>query len=64
MLYCQRQVSAALEQEFGFDPARLNKIVPLEADDMCFHINFRIGEHYYTFRYGKIERTNEIGAAL
>jgi hypothetical protein len=30
----------------------------LEADDMCFCIHFRIGEHHYRCRRGKIERIN------
>jgi hypothetical protein len=63
-LYCQRIAAAALEKEFGFAPARLNKIVPLEADDICFYIYFRIGEHYYTCSHGKIERTDDKGTAL
>jgi hypothetical protein len=32
-LHCQKIAVAALEKEFGFAPARLNKIVLLEADD-------------------------------
>jgi hypothetical protein len=56
MLCCQKKAAAALEQEFGFAPARLKEIVPLEADEFCFHILFRIGEHYYTYDDGKIER--------
>jgi hypothetical protein len=63
-LYCQKHAAAALKQEFGFTPTRLKEIVLLEADDMCFYIHFRIGEHYYAYRYGKIERTNDKGAAL
>jgi hypothetical protein len=61
-LCCQKIAAAALEKEFGFAPERLNKIVLQEADDMCFYIFFRIGEHYYTCHHGKIERTNDKGA--
>jgi hypothetical protein len=57
-LYCQKQVAAALIQEFGFAPARLNQIVLMEVDEFCFHILFRIGNHYYTYDFGKIEREN------
>jgi hypothetical protein len=64
MLYRQKKASSALKQEFGFAPARLKEIVPLEADDMCFYIHFRIGEHYYTYRHGKVERTDDKGWAL
>jgi hypothetical protein len=64
ILHYQKIVAAALEQEFGFAPARLNKIVLQEADDLGFYIFFRIGEHYYTCHYGKIERTDDRGAAL
>jgi hypothetical protein len=64
ILYLQRIAVAALVQEFGFAPARLNKIVLLEADDLGFYIHFRIGEHYYTYRLGKIERTNDRGEEL
>jgi hypothetical protein len=63
-LYCQKHVPAALKKEFGFAPARLKEIVLLEAADMCFYIHFRIGEHYYTYRHGKVERTDDKGAAL
>jgi hypothetical protein len=63
-LYYQRQAVSALEKEFGFAPARLKEIVPLEADGLGFYIHFRVGEHYYTCRSGKIERTNDRGAAL
>jgi hypothetical protein len=64
IIYRQKIVATALEKEFGFAPAKLNKIVLLEADDMCFYIHFRIGEHYYTCRYGKVERTNDKGGTL
>jgi hypothetical protein len=65
ILYYQKIIATALEKEFGFAPARLNKIVLLEADDHGFYIHFRIGEHYYTYRYGqKIERTDDKGTAL
>jgi hypothetical protein len=71
IIYYQKIAAAALEKEFGFAPARLNKIVPLEADDMGFYIRFRIGARYYTYRkascfqYGeKIERTDDRGMAL
>jgi hypothetical protein len=64
ILYCQKHAETALKIEFGFAPARLKEIVLLEADDMCFYIHFRVGEHYYTYRHGKIERTNDKGAAL
>jgi hypothetical protein len=60
-LYCQKHAAAALKKEFGFTPTRLKEIVLLEADDMCFYIHFRIGDHYYTYRHGKIERTNDGG---
>jgi hypothetical protein len=63
-LYLQKIAIAALEKEFGFAPARLKKIVPLEADETCSYIHFRIGEHYYTYRYGIFERTDDKGAAL
>jgi hypothetical protein len=63
-LYCQKHAAAALKKEFGFAPARLKEIVLQEADDMCFYIFFRIREHYYTCHHGKIERTNDRGAAL
>jgi hypothetical protein len=63
-LYCQKHVIAALRKEFGFAPARLKEVVLLEADDVCFYIHFRIGEYYYTYRYGKIERTDDKGAEL
>jgi hypothetical protein len=63
-LYCQKYVAAALKKEFGFTPARLKEIVLLEADDMCFYIHFRVCEHYYTYRHGKIERVDDKGAAL
>jgi hypothetical protein len=56
IIYCQKKVAAALEQEFGFAPARLKEIVLLEADDFCFYIQFRIGARYYTYRDGKIDR--------
>jgi hypothetical protein len=61
ILYCQKRAAGALTAEYGFAPARLNKIVLLEADDMGFYIHFRIGDHYYTYHHGKIERTNERG---
>jgi hypothetical protein len=61
-IYLQKIAIAALEKEFGFAPARLNKIVLHEADDLGFYIFFRIGEHYYTCRYGEIERTDDRGA--
>jgi hypothetical protein len=64
ILYLQKIVIAALEKEFGFAPARLKKIVLLEADDIGFYIHFRIREHYYTYRSGKIERTDDRGASL
>jgi hypothetical protein len=60
-LYYQRIVAAALEKEFGFSPSKLNQIILLEAENMGFYIFFRIGEHYYTYRHGKIERTNDRG---
>jgi hypothetical protein len=63
-IYLQKRVATALEHEFGFAPARLNKIVPLEVDDHCFNIRFRIGTHYYIYRNGEIERTDDKGAAL
>jgi hypothetical protein len=63
-LYCQKHVAGALKKEFGFAPARLKEIVPLEADDMCFYIHFRIGEHYYTCHHGKVERTDDKGVAV
>jgi hypothetical protein len=63
-LHCQKIVAATLENEFGFAPARLNKIVPLEADDFGFYIHFRIGEHYYTYCHGKIERTDDRGTSV
>jgi hypothetical protein len=64
MLYLQRLVKEALEKEFGFAPARLKEIVLQEADDLGFHIRFRVREHYYNYHYGKIERTDDRGAAL
>jgi hypothetical protein len=64
ILYLQKIAIAALEKEFGFAPARLNKIVLLEADGDCFHIRFRVREHYYNYHYGKIERTDDRGEAL
>jgi hypothetical protein len=64
IIYCQKKAATALEQEFGFAPVRLNKIILLEADDMCFYIHFRIGAHYYTYRHGRVERTDDKGAAL
>jgi hypothetical protein len=63
-LYCQKHAAAALKKEFGFTPTRLKEIVLLEADDMCFYIHFRVGEHYYTYRHGKIERTDGDGWAI
>jgi hypothetical protein len=70
-IYYQKKAATALEKEFGFAPARLNKIVLLESDDMGFYIHFRIGEHYYTYREAscfqdgkKIERTDDKGRAL
>jgi hypothetical protein len=63
-IYLQRKAKEALEKEFGFAPARLNKIVLLEADGDCFHIRFRVGGHYYNYHYGRIERTNDRGAPL
>jgi hypothetical protein len=63
-LYYQKIAVTALEKEFGFAPARLNKIVLLEAEDTGFYIRFRIGEHYYTCRHERIERTDDRGAAL
>jgi hypothetical protein len=63
-IYCQKKAAEALIAEYGFAPVALKKIVVLEADDMCFYIHFRIGQHYYTCRHGKIERTNDKGAAL
>jgi hypothetical protein len=64
MHYCQKRVAEALEKEFGFAPARLNKIVIQETDDYGLNIHFRIDEHYYTYWYGKIERTDDKGAPL
>jgi hypothetical protein len=64
ILYLQKIAITALEKEFGFAPARLKEIVLQEADDLGFYIHFRIGEHYYTYRSGKIERTDDRGAAL
>jgi hypothetical protein len=64
ILYYQKIVTAALEQEFGFAPARLNKIVILEADGYGFNIHFQIGGHYYTCYHKTIERTDDKGAAL
>jgi hypothetical protein len=63
-LYCQKRAAGALTAEYGFAPATLKKIVLLEADDMCFYIHFRIEQHYYTYRHGKIERTDDKGAAI
>jgi hypothetical protein len=63
-LYYQKIAAAALEKEYGFAPARLKEIVLLEADETCSYIHFRIGEHYYTYRYGIFERTDDKGAAL
>jgi hypothetical protein len=67
-LHCQKIAAAALEKEFGFAPAKLNKIelviVLPEIDKTDFYIRFRIGEHYYTCSHGKIERTDDRGVAL
>jgi hypothetical protein len=63
-IYCQKIAEAALKKEFGFAPARLKEIVPLEADETCSYLHFRIEGHYYTCRHGKIERTDDKGAAL
>jgi hypothetical protein len=63
-IYCKKKAVAALKQEFGFAPARLKEIVLLEADSPCFYIHFRIGEHYYTYQHGKVERTNDKGVTL
>jgi predicted dehydrogenase len=60
----QKQAAAALEKEFGFAPAKLKEIVLQEAIGDCFHIRFRVREHYYNYHYGKIERTNERGQPL
>jgi hypothetical protein len=57
-------VAEALIAEYGFAPSRLKEIVILEADNMSFHIQFRIGKHHYTFSHGTIERTNDKGAAV
>jgi hypothetical protein len=62
--YCQKQAKEALEKEFGFAPATLKKIVLQEATDDCFHIRFRVREHYYNYHYGKIERTDDRGVPL
>jgi hypothetical protein len=61
ILYRQKIVAAALEKKFGFAPARLNKIVLLEGDDICSYLHFQIKEHYYTYRQGKIIQTNDRG---
>jgi hypothetical protein len=64
ILYLQKHAAAALKKEFGFAPARLKDIVLQEADDDCFHIRFRVREHYYNYHYGKIERTDDGGFPL
>jgi hypothetical protein len=64
IIYCQKKAAAALKKEFGFAPARLKEIILQEADSMCFYIHFRVGEHYYTCRHGRIERTDDKGWAL
>jgi hypothetical protein len=56
--------AAALEEEFGFAPARLSQIAVLEADNLYFYIRFRIGRRYYASCHGKIERTDERGSAI
>jgi hypothetical protein len=64
ILYLQKRAAAALKKEFGFAPARLKEIVLQEADDLGFYIRFRVMERYYNYHYGKIERTDDRGAAL